>query len=260
METEKFNRISVENISKKFKIGFKKHQSALARLLSIFSGKEPQKAIWALNDVSLNAYAGEVLGIIGDNGSGKSTLLRAIAGIYKTEKGTIKTNGKIIPIVNLNIGMQDRLTMRDNVYLVGSLFELTNKEIKQRFDSIVEFSELQNFIETKLYQFSNGMLQRLAFSIAIYCNPDILLLDEVFEVGDEEFKYKSSEKIKELVKKGGTVIFVSHDLDMIKKHCHRIIWMDKGLIKKQGNINNILKEYLKNFKSKKFPEKSPTPS
>lgn len=238
-------RINVENVSKKFKIGFKKHQGILARMLSLFSGKEPKKIITVLDDVALKINSGEIIGLIGDNGSGKSTLLRCIAGIYRIDSGNIITHGKIVPIINLNIGMQDRLSMKDNIYLVGSLFGLTKKQINIRFNSIVELSELKDFVETKLYQFSNGMLQRLAFSIAIHSNPEILLLDEVFEVGDEEFKKKSSEKIKELVKSGASVILVSHELWMIEKYCDKTIWLDKGKIKEQGNTKKVLKEYLK---------------
>ncbi len=242
----KMERIIIKGLWKKFKIGFKKNQSALARLLSLFSGRESKKTIWALKDVSLKINPGEIVGIIGENGSGKSTLLRAISGIYRVDKGEIQTDGKIISIINLNVGMQDRLTMSDNIYLVGSLFDLGRREIKRRFDSIVEFSELSEFVNTKLSQFSNGMLQRLAFSIAIHCDPDILLLDEVFEVGDEDFKKRSAEKIKKLVKGGASVILVSHELWMIEKYCDRVIWVHEGKVVKGGRVKKILKEYLEN--------------
>lgn len=235
-------RIIVDKVSKKFKIGFKKDQSALARFVSLFSGKEPKKIIWALKQVSFKAEEGEIVGIIGENGSGKSTLLRAIAGIYDAE-GKIITNGKIVSLINLNIGMQYRLTMKDNIYLCCSLFGLPNKEIRNKFNSIVEFTELENFVDTKLYQFSNGMLERLAFAIAIHCNPNILLLDEVFEVGDEDFKIKSANKIKELVKKGANVLLVSHDLKMIEKYCDRVIWLEQGKIKKEGRTREVVGEY-----------------
>jgi ABC-type polysaccharide/polyol phosphate transport system ATPase subunit len=238
-------RIVVEDIAKRFKIGFKKRQTALSRLASLFSGREPKKIIWALKEVSFKAEEGEIIGIIGKNGSGKSTLLRVIAGIYKCNKGKVKTNGKIISLINLNVGMQQRLTMKDNIYLCCSLFGLSQKTIKQRFNSVLKFSELQNFLNTKIYQFSEGMKQRLAFSIAIHCNPEILLLDEVFEVGDKEFKIKSANKIKELVKKGATVLLVSHELWMIEKYCDRIIWLDKGRILEKGNTRELAVKYKK---------------
>lgn len=237
------NRIIVKNISKKFKIGFKKHQSALARFVLVFSGKEPKKIIQALKDVSFRVKKGEIVGIIGENGSGKSTLLRIIAGIYKQGKGEVNVNGKIISVINLRAGFQPRLTMKDNVFLVCSFFGLSKKEIKQKFNSIVEFAKLKNFINTKIYQFSEGMKSRIAFSIAVHCNPEVLLLDEVFEVGDENFRKKSVDKIRDLVNEGVTALLVSHDLYMIEKYCERVIWLDKGKIVKKGKTKEIVREY-----------------
>jgi len=242
-ENQQNSRIVAENISKTFQIGFKKHQSALERFISLFSGKEPKKTLQALKDVSFEAEKGEIVGIIGENGSGKSTLLRTIAGIYKQDEGRIITNGKIISLINLVVGLHPRLTMKDNIFLVSSFFGLSQKEITQKFNSIVEFAELENFVNTKIYQFSEGMKARLAFSISIHCNPDILLLDEVFEVGDESFRKKSAEKIKELVKKGAIALLVSHNLNMIEKYCNKIILMEKGKIKKEGKTRMVVEEY-----------------
>ncbi|MDP2947645.1 MAG: ATP-binding cassette domain-containing protein, partial [Nanoarchaeota archaeon] len=235
----------VEHISKKFQIGFKKNQSALERFIILFSGKEPKKTLQALKDVSFEAEKGEIVGIIGENGSGKSTLLRTIAGIYRQDEGKITTNGKMISVINLRVGLQDRLTMKDNIYLCCSLFGLNQKDIKKNFSLIVEFSELENFINTKIYQFSEGMKQKLAFSIAIHCNPDILLLDEVFEVGDESFKIKSAKRIKNLVGEGMTVLLVSHDLHMVERYCDKVIWMEKGRIKKEGRTGGVVGGYRK---------------
>lgn len=239
-------RIIAKNVGKKFRIGFKKNQGALARAVSLFSGKEPKRTIWALKDISFKVNSGEILGIIGKNGAGKSTLLRCISKIYKIDVGIIRTNGKIISLINLNVGMQHRLTMRDNIYLCCCLFGLSKREVMQNFNSIVEFSGLQDFVETKVYQFSDGMRQRLAFSIAMHCNPDILLLDEVFATGDEDFRNKSSEKIKELVKMGVSVILVSHELWMIEKYCSRVIWLENGRINREGDTKQVVKEYHKN--------------
>lgn len=235
--------IIVDSVSKEFRIGFKKHQSALARFISLFSGREPKKILRALKDISFTVRAGEIIGIIGKNGSGKSTLLRIIAGIYSKDCGRIGINGNILSLIDLGSGMLDRLTMKENIYLVGSLFGLSQKTIRQRFDSIVGFSELQDFVNTKLYQFSSGMLQRLAFSIAIHCNPDILLLDEVFEIGDKDFKKKSAEKIRKLVKNGATAVLVSHELWMIERYCSRVIWLDKGRIVKEGKTKDVITAY-----------------
>lgn len=236
-------RIIVENVSKKFKIGFKKNQSALARFVSLFSGIEPKRIIWALKEVSFSVSSEKIVGIVGKNGSGKSTLLRIIAGIYDVDSGKVSTNGKIVSLINLSMGLKEKLMMEDNIYICCSLLGLSIKEIKKRFNSIVEFSELGNFIDTKIYQFSEGMKQRLAFSIAIHCYPDILLLDEVFEVGDKEFKVKSTKKIKEFTKNGTTVLLVSHGLDIVERYCDRVIWLDEGRIVRIGDTKEVLNEY-----------------
>jgi ABC-type polysaccharide/polyol phosphate transport system ATPase subunit len=242
---EKIKRIIIDNISKEFMIGSNDNIGALARFLSMFSGKEPKRSIHALKSLSFDVYSGEIVGIIGDNGSGKSTLLRTVAGIYHPDGGKVTTKGKIISLINLTVGLKERLTMKENIFLVGSLFGMSQKEIKKEFNNIVEFSELKEFVNTKIYQFSSGMMQRLAFSIAAHAMPDILLLDEVFEVGDEIFKKKSAGKIKDLVSRGACVISVSHDLDLIKKYCDRIIWLEEGIIKKSGLPGQIIQEYIK---------------
>lgn len=236
-------KISIENLEKEFNIGYFKKQSFLRWLLSFISGREPKKKIKVLDNISFHVNSGEILGLVGSNGSGKSTLLRIIAGIYKHDKGDVVTNTKIISIINLGIALKDRLTMKDNIFLVGSLFGMSQKDIESKFDSIVEFSGLKEFVNTKIYQFSNGMLQRLAFSISIHANPGILLLDEFFEVGDEDFRNKSSNKIKELGEEGVCVIFVSHELEKMEKYCSRIIWLDNSRIKEIGDPKEIIEKY-----------------
>ena len=237
--------ITVKNISKNFRIGYKKHLTILQRIISFSSGREPKKNIKVLDGVSYEFKPGEITGIIGKNGSGKSTLLRTIAGIYKGNSGEIIANGKIISLINLVVGFKGRLSMKDNIFLCCSLFGLGRRDIKKKFNLIVEFSGLEKFVETKLYQFSAGMLQRLAFSIAINCNPQILLLDEVFEVGDEDFRIKSVEKIKSFAKQGGCVVFVSHELFIMEKYCNKIIWLDNGKIKRTGNPKEVIEIYNK---------------
>lgn len=229
---KKQQRIIIEKISKRFKIGFKKRASFLERFLIFFSGREPKKIIQVLNNINLVIFAGEIIGLIGKNGCGKSTLLRIITGITRQDNGEIRTNGKIVSLINLNVGLKERLTMKDNIFLIGSLFGMSQKEIFKKYNSIINFAELEQYENTKIYQFSSGMKQRLVFSIAINSNPDILLLDEVFEVGDENFKKKSSQKIKEIAKRGGAVILVSHDINLINKNCYKVINIDEGKIKK----------------------------
>lgn len=229
-------KITLANITKSFTLEQKAHRNALAKSLALFS-KTPASPLApsahhapVLRSLSLDVDAGDILGIIGNNGCGKSTLLRIIAGIYEPDSGSVITHGKVVSIINLGTGLRDRLTMRDNIYLVGSLFGMSNQAIRESFDSIVDFSELGDFIDAKIFQFSLGMAQRLAFSIAIHSNPDILLCDEVFEVGDEHFRKKSADKIRSLASAGMAVILVSHDMDIIEKNCNRIVRIEDGSI------------------------------
>jgi ABC-type polysaccharide/polyol phosphate transport system ATPase subunit len=241
---EKTKRIAIDGVSKNFMIGRKSKAGILSGLLALFSGKEPQRPLCALKNLSFSVYPGEIVGIIGDNGSGKSTLLRIIAGIYQPDGGKVSVNGKIISIINLFVGLKDRLDMKENIFLVGSLFGMSQARIKEEFGNIVEFSELQEFVNTKIYQFSSGMLQRLAFSTAIHCNPQILLLDEVFEVGDEQFKKKSAGRLKELASNGVSIILVGHDLDIINKYCTRTIWLKEGTVVADGATQDITEKYI----------------
>lgn len=237
--------IKIKNLTKKFK-SFKKKKVALSRLLNFLkNGFTKSEEFEVLKNINFNVRDGEILGIIGKNGSGKTTLLRTIAKIYDYDFGNIELdkNKKIVSLIGLNIGLKPRLIMKDNIYLCGSLFGLSKSEIKKKIDSIVNFAELKDFVNTPLNQFSSGMKERLVFSIAIQCNPDVLLLDEVFAVGDEEFKRKSVKKIKSLVSKGTSILFVSHSLDIIENNCSRAMWMENGKIKKIGKPKEIIKEY-----------------
>lgn len=237
-------RIILEKISKIFKRE-KISKPILKTILNLNLIRFKKEPIKILKNISFKINSNEIVGIIGRNGSGKSTLLRIISGIYKQDKGNIKINGKIISMINLYTGLQDMLTMKENIYLLGILFGLSKKEIKERMDKIIKFSELEEYSNTKLYKFSNGMLQRIAFSTAIYCDPKILLLDEVFEIGDEKFKKKSIKKMNQLVKEGISIVLVSHDLEMLERYCKRLIWIENGIIKKEGNPKEIIKDYLK---------------
>ncbi len=237
-------RITVKNISKEFRIGSLKKKSALARFASLFTGKEPQETIWALKDISLRAQPGEIIGIIGKNGSGKSTLLRIIAGIYRETSGLIQTNGKIISLINLQDGLYPQSLTKDNIHFLCSICGMSRKEAKLKFNYIIEFAELTNYVNTKIYQCSEGMKQRLVFSVAIHSDPGILLLDEIFEAGDAEFQFKSANKIKELVKNGAAVMLISHDLNLIQKYCTKVLWIENGTIKTEGTPREVIERYL----------------
>ena len=246
-------RIALDHVSKQFTINVKnngKNNSALEAAISIFCPPE-RKKFWVLKDVSFTAQSQENVGIIGKNGGGKSTLLRAIAGIYQVDSGSIKTTGKIVYLDGLAPGLKKKLTMRENIYLMGSLLGLGQKDIRNKFNQIVEFSGVEDFVDTKVFQFSSGMVARLGFSATIHFvehhNPDIILLDEVFGAGgDIDFQKKAIQKMEELLKGGATVLLASHNLNLIKKYCHRTIWIDKGGIVKTGSSQEICDAYANN--------------
>lgn len=233
MISEKTKRIEVKNISKTFRADFKKNEGALFRFVDFISGKMEKKEIEVLKNISFDVNAGEILGIIGRNGSGKSTLLRLIAGVYESDSGQIRTSGKVVYLTGTSQGSSPKLTMRENIYLMGSVMGLSKRDIRKRFKEIVEFSGLKDFVDMKVYQFSTGMVSRLNFSIVIHCvehhNPDILLFDEVLSAGgDIDFQRKANEKIEDLIKRGGAVILVSHNLELLEKYCHGIALLENG--------------------------------
>jgi len=249
MDDLKINRITVESIYKKFNIGFKKQDNALSRFIALFSGKELSKLIEVLSNISFSAQAGEIIGLIGKNGSGKSTLLRVMAGIYQSDSGSIAINGSIVYLNGFGFGLKERLTMRENIFLVSLLMGLRRKEINNKFNDIVSFSGLSEYLDTKIYQFSSGMISRLRFAITVNCleakGGDVFLLDEVFgSGGDFEFQKKAIEKMEELVKGGATVVLVSHDLEIIKKYCNRAILLEKGRIALQSSVEEVISKYI----------------
>jgi len=245
--------INIQNLVKSFPIEIKKHEGALAKILKIIRGKGRTERRIVLKDISFNVNEREVLGLIGKNGSGKSTLLRVIADIYTKDSGKVRTIGKVVYLNGFNNGLKDRLTMKENIFLMGSILGLSQKKIKARFNEIVEFSGLKENIYDKLYQFSDGMISRLAFSITVHClkhnTPDIILLDEVFGSGaDLEFQEKAINKMEELIKSGATVIISSHNLEIIEKYCNKVIWLDKGEVREIGLAKKIAKRYEENEK------------
>lgn len=246
--TSKDISIQLESVSKKFNIGYKKHENALYRTIRYFSGRENQRILQVLEDIHLSVKKGERVGIIGRNGSGKSTLLRLVAGIYEVDSGSLQTNGSLMYVSGFAQGIKSKLTMRENIYLIGSIMGLSKKEVQGVFDQIVEFSGLHEFVDTKVYQFSSGMITRLTFSIFIHCincsRPEILLLDEVIGAGgDIDFTKKASEKMKDLVLSGSTVLFVSHGLGEVENYCSKTIWIEKGKVKMFGKTKEIIERY-----------------
>lgn len=204
-----------------------------------------KKEFWALQDINFELKKGEILGLIGKNGSGKTTLLRLINGIFPPDKGKITINGRIGALIAVGAGFHPHMTGRENIYLNGTILGMTKIELKRKFDQIVEFAEIGNFIDSPVATYSSGMTVRLGFSIAIHCHPDILLVDEILSVGDFNFQYKCFEKIKELKRNGTAIIFVSHSESAIKAVCNNGILLEKGQVAEHGDIDKILDAYNK---------------
>lgn len=248
-------RIRLGNITKKFNIDFKKNEGILARILGFFPKATQRRELVVLNNISLQAKTGEIIGIIGKNGSGKSTLLKIIAGVYLPNEGEVEANGRMVYLTGLGQGLVPKLTMRENIFMMGSIMGLGQKDIKNKFDEIVDLSGLKEFLDTKVMQFSSGMITRLNFSVMIHSvkhhNPEIILLDEVFgSGGDIEFQNRGIEKMEELIRGGATVIMASHALDTIKKYCDRVLWIDSGIIKSEGPPEKVTLEYEQSFNKK----------
>lgn len=249
MTNEEEKKLIVSNVSKQFNIGFYKKDSILSRFLTLIFSRESKHLITVLDDISFSVAKGETVGIIGDNGSGKSTLLRIIAGIYQADKGSVESRGEPIYMNGFGVGMKPRLTMRNNIYLIGAVMGLKRKEINARFQDIVDFSGLSAYVDTKVYQFSSGMLSRLRFSTTMFClkekRPEVLLLDEVLGAGgDNDFKIKALQKIEEFLTEGSAVLLVSHEMSVIEKYCDKVILLERGRIKKIGNSREIVDHYL----------------
>ena len=198
---------------------------------------------WALKHVSFDVHKGEVLGIIGRNGSGKSTLLKIIAGIMKPTEGSVTTRGNIVPMLELGSGFDMEMTGKENIFLNGAILGYSEEFLNSKYDEIVGFSELGQFINVPIRNYSSGMLARLAFSVATVVNPEILIVDEILSVGDEEFKHKSHEKMMELMGGGTTVLFVSHDLDQISEMCKRVLWLEAGNVRMMGETEDVCVAY-----------------
>lgn len=236
--------IKVNNVSMKFNLGIEKNFSLKQFFIDVLSGKKKQKSeFWALSDVSFDVKKSEVVGFVGSNGAGKSTLLKVIAGVMKPTKGNVEVGGNICPMIELGAGFDMDLTARENIFLNGAVLGYTKEFIEQKFDEIVAFSELQNFLDVPVRNFSSGMVARLAFSIATIVDPEILIVDEILSVGDIAFQQKSENKMRTMIGGGTTVLFVSHSINQIKSLCDRVIWLDHGQIKKIGPAKEICEEY-----------------
>ena len=236
--------IKVNNLSKTFKIPLENRYTFKENLVELFRPAKYAK-VRALDDMSFEVSEGEFLGIIGPNGSGKSTLLKILAGILVPDKGKTEIQGKISPFLELGVGFNMDLTARENVYQNGIILGLSRKQVAERFDKIIEFSELEKFVDTKMKNFSSGMHVRLAFSVAIHVDADILLMDEVLAVGDMHFQQKCFDVFNKYKEQKKTIVLVTHDMGAIQRYCTRAIFVNEGKIVRDGNPNEVVEEYTK---------------
>ena len=238
--------IALENVSKSYRLWGSKSQFATLKsaLLKRDLKPSPDAAVTALKDVSFAVHRGESFGIIGRNGSGKSTLLKIISGILKPSSGTAVVTGRIAALIELGAGFHPEITGRENIYINGIMLGLTRRDIEQRFDRIVDFSGIREFIDQPVKTYSSGMYVRLGFAVAVHVDPDILLIDEVLSVGDEEFSAKCVAKIQEMKYRGVTLLFVTHQLDQVRTLCDRALWLDHGEPTAIGDPARVVDAYL----------------
>lgn len=235
--------IHADNISMRYLMTYDRVKSIKEYLVQMIQGKLKYEEFWALRNVSFDIQKGEVVGIIGKNGAGKSTLLKVISGILKPTSGTLEIHGTVVPMLELGSGFDHDLTGRENIFLNGAILGYSEMFLKEKYDEIVNFSELGKFIDVPLRNYSSGMLMRLTFSVATVVNPDILIVDEILSVGDADFQAKSKARMLELMGGGTTVLFVSHSLEQIRELCNRVIWLEHGKVEMIGNTDKICDKY-----------------
>lgn len=240
--------IRVEHVSKDFILPHEKITSVKGLFLSAFRRRKLVRSKQhALRDVSFDIKKGEFFGIVGRNGSGKSTMLKMLAGIYQPTHGKIHVNGKLVPFIELGVGFNPELTGRENVYLNGAMMGFSEKQVDAMYDEIVAFAELEEFMDQKLKNYSSGMQVRLAFSVAIKAEADVLLVDEVLAVGDADFQRKCYDYFKSLKKNKKTVVFVTHDMDAVREYCDRALLIEDGVVGLYGGTDDVAEEYLRLF-------------
>lgn len=240
--------IKIDNVSMKFNLEIEKDFSMKQAFVNLFTKKKKKKKnddFWALKNVSFTVDKGEVVGLIGSNGAGKSTLLKVVSGVMKPTSGKVTVQGVISPMIELGAGFDGNLTARENIYLNGAILGYSKKFLDEKFDEIVEFSELRDFLDVPVKNFSSGMTAKLAFSIATIVNPEILIVDEILSVGDLKFQEKSKKKMMEMIKGGTTVLYVSHSLQSIKELCTKVVWLEHGKVVKIGDTKKVCDAYYK---------------
>lgn len=240
---EELDILSVEHVSMQFRLASEKVDSLKEYFIRTIKNQISFESFWALQDVSFNLKQGDALGLIGLNGSGKSTILKVIAGVLKPVKGTVTVRGSVAPLIELGAGFDYDLTGSENIFLNGALLGRSRQEMEKYYDDIVEFSELHDFMNTPVKNYSSGMVMRLAFAIATIGTPDILICDEVLAVGDFRFQQKCYKRIQAMLDKGTTLLFVSHNIEQVEELCNKVVWLEKGKVKMFGDTKDIIDIY-----------------
>lgn len=235
--------IEVDNVSMKFSLSREKVDSLKDYIFKTIKREIQYNEFWALKNVTFTVEKGDRVGILGLNGAGKSTLLKVISGVFKPTEGHVEKHGKIVPLLELGAGFDPQYTGKENIYLYGAMLGYTKKFIDSKYDEIVEFSELQKFMDVPVKNYSSGMKSRLGFAIATVVEPKILILDEVLSVGDAKFRKKSENKILSMFDSGVTVLFVSHSLEQVKRLCNKAMILEKGKLIAYGDIDPISEQY-----------------
>jgi ABC-type polysaccharide/polyol phosphate transport system ATPase subunit len=237
------NVIEVSDVWKKYRRPHRQVNSLKEAAVAFLRGQSGYEEFWALNRISFSVAAGEAIGLVGPNGSGKSTLLGILARVLKPTHGSVKVEGRVCPLLELGTGFHQELTGRENVFLNASLLGLRNRETARRYRDIVDFAEIHDFMDAPVKTYSTGMVIRLAFSVAVHLDPDVLLIDEVLGVGDEHFQHKSFARLLDFKRAGKTIFVVSHNLDSVRKLCERAIWLDRGRVIKDTDSEEVIAKY-----------------
>ena len=250
--------IRINNVSMKFNLEIEKDNSLKMMFIRLFDKRKRHKKneFWALKNISFEISRGDVVGLIGTNGAGKSTLLKVVSGVMKPTEGNVEVDGIISPMIELGAGFDGELTARENIYLNGAILGYSKEFLDSKFDEIVEFSELKDFLDVPIKNFSSGMVAKLAFSISTIVNPEILIVDEILSVGDIKFQEKSKKKMMSMINGGTTVLYVSHSLDSIKELCNKVIWLSQGKMVMAGDAEEICNKYYKTIMGKEWSEEN----
>ena len=237
-------KIDVNHVTIRFNKGTEKIDNLKEYAIKFVKRELMFQEFLAVQDVSFQVKEGEAWGLIGRNGSGKSTMLKAISGIIKPYKGTIQVNGQVSPLIELGAGFDGNMTARENIFLNGCLLGHSQRFMEEHFDEIVEFAELKEFLDSPIKNYSSGMRARLGFSVATIVEPDILILDEVLSVGDFKFRQKCEKRMTELLSGGTTLLYVSHNIDEVKRLCQKAVWLDRGKVIKIGDVTEVCDAYI----------------